>query len=288
MKRLIVNADDFGFTAGVNRAIIEAHQQGIVTSATIMVNMNGFEEAVRLARENPSLGVGLHFNITQGKPVAPAEKIRGLLTNQGEFPGTSTAVARRLLRGGLTANAIATELRAQIEKALDAGLKLTHVDSHKHAHALPQVFAAIMQTIPPYGIGAVRLQRERWRLSGQFRSAKLLKQSLVAAAIALLCPADRERLRVAGIRTTEAFIGITQTGFWTKEWLEQVIDSLPDGVSELMCHPGYVDDDISQIGTRLIASRQQELHLLLLAEIQQRLQSRKVKLINYADLQSVA
>ncbi|HEV2667612.1 MAG TPA: ChbG/HpnK family deacetylase, partial [Blastocatellia bacterium] len=138
-RRLIVNADDFGLTNGVNCAIIEGHTRGLVSSATLMANMPAFDAAVRLAKDHPSLGVGLHFNITQGRPVAGASRVGSLIDDRGEFWGTSTAFLRRMLAGRLKIEEVVIELRAQIEKALNAGLRLTHVDSHKHTHALPQV-----------------------------------------------------------------------------------------------------------------------------------------------------
>ncbi|HZS07574.1 MAG TPA: ChbG/HpnK family deacetylase [Blastocatellia bacterium] len=284
MRRLVVNADDFGFTSGVNRAVIEGHRRGIITSTTLMANMPGFDEAVRLARGNPSLGVGLHFNITQGRPVAPAAQVRSLTDGRGEFPGTSTAVAKRLVTGGLRRAEIVIELRAQIEKALNAGLRLSHVDSHKHTHALPQVFDAIIRTIPDYGIGAVRLQRERWRPGGMLTSPKVVKQGAVALALSQLCRADLVKMRRAGLRTTDAFFGITQTGFWTKQWLARLIENLPEGASELMCHPGYVNEEMRRAGTRLTASREQELRLLTDPEIVALVRNRGVKLVNYAEV----
>jgi hopanoid biosynthesis associated protein HpnK len=287
MRQLIVNADDFGLTRGINRAIIEAHECGIVTSTTIMVNMSGFEEAVQMAKAQPSLGVGLHFNITQGRPVAPIEKVRSLLTRKNEFPGTSTAIARRLLTGGLKTEEVVIELRAQIEKARNAGLKLTHLDSHKHSHALPQVFAAILRTIPDYGIRAVRLQRERTHLSEALKSPAIFKQSAVAAALSLLCRNGQQKMRDSGLFTTDNFYGIAQTGYWTQEWINQLMDSLPEGVSELMCHPGYVDLEMSQAGTRLLHSRQQELHLLVAAESRRLIEARQITLINYSHLPSL-
>lgn len=284
MRRLIVNADDFGLTAGVNRAIIDGHTRGMITSTTLMANMPAFDEAVRLAAEHPTLGVGLHFNITQGRPVAPAAQVRSLLNHRGEFPGTSTEVAKRLLTGGLRRAEVVTELRAQIEKARQAGIRLTHVDSHKHAHALPQVLEAIIDTIPDYGIRAVRLQRERWSSAGLFTSVWIAKQGAVSWLLAQLCRAGTGKLHRAGVRTTDAFFGITQTGFWTKTWLARLIEQLPAGISELMCHPGYVDAEISRAGTRLTSSREQELRLLTDPELLDLLRLRAVKLVNYTEV----
>lgn len=284
MRRLIVNADDFGLTAGVNRAIIEGHTRGMITSTTIMANMPAFDEAVRLAAEHPTLGVGLHFNITQGRPVAPAAQVRSLLNGRGEFPGTSTEVAKRLLTGGLRRAEVVIELRAQIEKALQAGIRLTHVDSHKHAHALPQVLEAIIDTIPDYGILGVRLQRERWSPAGLLTSVWVAKQGAVSLLLGQLCRTGTGKLHRAGVRTTDAFFGITHTGFWTKSWLAGLIERLPAGVSELMCHPGYVDADISRAGTRLTSSREQELRLLTDPELLDLISRHSIKLVNYTEV----
>lgn len=278
MKFLIVNADDFGLTGGVNRAVIEAHTRGILTSTTLMANMPAFEDAVRLAKTHPSLGVGLHFNITQGAPVANASRVRSLLDEHGEFLGTSTALLLRALGGKLHASDIEIELRAQIEKVLNAGLQPTHVDSHKHAHALPPVASVIARVIGDYGIRAVRLPRESWRYDA---SAKWT-QSLGAAGLAQLCRVSAGRLRQAGVKTADAFFGVTQTGFWTKLWLLDLIVRLPDGVSELMSHPGYDDAELGQANTRLRASRANELSLLTDLEVAAAVQEHGVQLISYA------
>lgn len=276
MKYLIVNADDFGLTGGVNRAVIEAHTRGILSSATVMANMPAFADAVRLAKSHPSLGVGLHFNITQGEPVAEASRVGSLLDECGEFLGTSTALLVRLLTRKLRLSEIELELRAQIEKVLQTGLSLTHVDSHKHAHALPPVADVIARVIGDYGIRAVRLPREQWRFD-----ASVVKQSLGAFGLAQLCRVSAGRLRRAGIKTPNAFFGVTQTGFWTKAWLLDLIARLPEGVSELMTHPGYDDAELHQTKTRLRASRATELALLTDEEIVAAVRKQGVRLISY-------
>ncbi len=277
MKYLIVNADDFGLTGGVNRAVIEAHTRGILTSTTLMANMPAFEDAVGLAKLHPSLGVGLHFNITQGAPVAEASRVGSLLDGRGEFLGTSTALLLRALAGKLRAAEVEIELRAQIEKVLQAGLSLTHVDSHKHAHALPPVADVFARVIGDYGIRAVRLPRERWRFD-----ASVVRQSLGAFGLAQLCRVSAGRLRRAGVKTADAFFGVTQTGFWTKAWLLDLIARLPEGVSELMAHPGYDDAELHQTRTRLRASRATELALLTDADIIAAVRECDVRLSGYA------
>jgi hopanoid biosynthesis associated protein HpnK len=277
MKFLIVNADDFGLTSGVNRAVIEAHTRGILTSTTVMANMPAFEDAVRLAKDHPGLGIGLHFNITQGAPIAEAARVRSLLDERGEFLGTSTALLVRSLAGRLRVSEVELELRAQIERVLRAGLQLTHVDSHKHAHALPQVAGVIARVIGDYGIRAVRLPREHWRFDASAKWA----QSLGALGLAQLCRISTGQLRRSGIRTADAFFGVTRTGYWTKSWLLDLIARLPEGTSELMSHPGYEDAELGQIKTRLRASRANELALLTDAEVVAAVRELGVRLISY-------
>jgi len=280
MKFLIVNADDFGLTGGVNRAVIEAHTRGILTSTTVMANMPAFEDAVRLAKAHLSLGVGLHFNITQGAPVADSSSIRSLLDERGEFLGTSTALLFRALAGKLRIPEVEIELRAQIEKVLNAGLPLTHLDSHKHAHALPQVVGVIARVIGDYGIRAVRLPREQWR----FDASAKWTQSFGALGLAQLCRVSDGRLRRSGVRRADAFFGVTQTGCWTKSWLLDLIARLPDGVSELMSHPGYDDAELGQTKTRLRASRADELSLLTDPDVIAAVRERDIQLISYAGI----
>ena len=236
MRRLIVNADDFGLTPGINRAIIEAHTRGIVTSATLMANMPAFDEAVRLAKAHPTLGVGLHFNLTQGRPIVAPEQVPSLLNERGEFLGTSTQLWQRALTRRLQREEIVLEFRAQVEKVLEAGLQLTHVDSHKHAHAIAPVFAAINATLGLYNIRALRLPREPVRWGQACRSLKLLKQALTASALSYLCRDFQRQLDATATRTTAAFFGITQTGCWSKRRAWVLCSRSGDG-SQLRTRP---------------------------------------------------
>jgi hopanoid biosynthesis associated protein HpnK len=283
-KKLIVNADDFGLTTGVNRAIIEGHLRGAITSATVMANMPAFDDAVRLAREHPSLGVGLHFNITQGRPVAEASRVGSLIDGRGEFLGTSTALLKRALTGRLNLEEVAIELRAQIEKAQNASLRLTHVDSHKHSHALPQICETIIRTIGEYGVNALRLPREHWRFDRNAKSFKLVTQSAGAFGISRLCRISENRIRKSGVKTPDFFFGITHTGHWTKPWLIDLIERLPAGSSELMCHPGYEDDELRGVRTRLRESRANELRLLTDPDVAVKLKELRITLINFSGL----
>jgi len=283
-KRLIVNADDFGLTAGVNRAVIEGHTRGVITSATLMANMPAFDAAVRLAKDHLSLGVGLHINITQGRPVADASRVSSLINDRGEFLGTTGAILRRMLAGRLKIEEVVVELRAQIEKAVRAGLRLTHVDSHKHTHALPRICEAIVSTIKDYGINSVRAPRERWRFDRYGESFKLVTQSAGAFGISQLCRVSDARLKKSDVKTPDFFFGVARTGFWTKPWLIDLIERLPAGANELMCHPGYDDAELDGVKTRLRASRANELRLLTDPDVVAKLKESDVKLINFSGL----
>jgi predicted glycoside hydrolase/deacetylase ChbG (UPF0249 family) len=237
-----------------------------------------------LAKTHLSLGVGLHFNITEGRPIADPARIRGLLGANGEFFGSSTQLANRAMLGRLREEEVMIELRAQIERAMSAGIKLTHVDSHKHAHALPPICRVIARTIREYGVGAMRLPRERWRFEPRPDSLKLLGQSARAFALSQVCRTSETALRQTNVKTTASFFGVTRTGFWSRRWLIGLIERLPDGSCELMCHPGYDDDELRGVKTRLRKSRENELRLLTHPDVALKLKEQGVRLINFSDL----
>jgi len=161
MKRLIVNADDFGFTRGVNIGIVRGFKAGIVTSATIMANGDAFEEAVELTRANPGLGIGCHLAIIGGSPIAPASEVPSLVDRAGALPSTLTKLVMKLARDSITSDQIAREFRAQVERVKRAGINITHFDTHKHSHTHPKVMEALAQVAGEFGITRVRNPFER-------------------------------------------------------------------------------------------------------------------------------
>lgn len=237
MASVIINADDFGLCAGVNEGIVKAHREGVLTSATLMANMPGFEQAVALARENPALGVGIHLNLMRGRPVSPPDKVPSLLAPSGLMWGSVYKFLRRLQAGQIVPAEIETELRAQIEKALAAGVPLTHADSEKHLHSIPRVFKAVIKVIPEYGIRRVRSMNE-------LCLSPRLAQAAKSWAIALSCRLMRQRLRESGIITVDRFYGICQSGRMTARRLEGILARLPEGTAEVMVHPGYMTREL--------------------------------------------
>ncbi len=289
MKRLIVNADDFGLTESVNQGILEAHQRGILTSATLLANGATFDSAVALALASPRLGVGVHLNLTDGRPVSDPAGVASLVNGQGSFFGTPWGLLTRILTGKLRLAEVERELRAQIEKVRGAGIAVTHLDAHKHVHMLPPVFPIVLRLAREYGIGA-RLGIERLVGLGRLlrrnagAAGQVLKQYLGARALAVLAVNFREQLRQAGINSPMHFYGIVQTGFLDAAELEAILWNLPEGTSELMCHPGYLDGALREAHTRLLEQRERELDALTRPEIRKLVAALGIQLIDYRDL----
>jgi len=290
MKRLIVNADDFGLSQGINHAIMLGHRQGIITSATLLANGGAFTAAVEMARTAGGLGVGVHLNLTEGQPVSAPSDIPSLVDAQGVFAHTVAQLGRRSLVGSLSLREVERELRAQIEKVLAAGVAVTHLDGHKHVHLVPALCRLVMRLATEYGILGMRCPCESfsaiiWLMRRNSRAAsRLLHQYGVSRGLWLLARRASRACQRAGLRHPSYFYGLTATGWLDAEVLQRLICHLPEGTSELMCHPGYVDDQLRRMPTRLMAQREQELQALVRPEIRQVLAQEGVTLINYRDL----
>lgn len=261
--RLIINADDFGLTPGINRAIAELHDAGAVTSATLMANGPAFDDAVALALARPSLGVGCHIVLVDGTPVSDPSSIPTLLgPNRRTFRNSLGDFALGVLRGAIHQDEIQREALAQIQKLQRAGLTLTHVDTHKHTHLLPRVTRPILRALDQAGIRAIRNPFEpRWAasLGGSTR------RSLFVHALG---PGRRHfeaspPIASRHILTTSGTIGISATGHLNNATLQALLKSIPDGTWELVCHPGYNDADLNAITTRLRTERETERRALL-------------------------
>lgn len=232
LKRLVVNADDFGFTSDVNAGILEAFERGIVRSTTLMANGAAFDDAVRLAREHPELDVGCHLMLVQA-PGLPAN-----------LPELMLALARRRIR-------VYDELAAQVRRMLDAGLRPTHLDTHKHTHLLPPVLEAVC------------------RVAEEFRIPWVRKPFL---------------FRPRGCRTTDHFTGFALTGRLDTRALLRLIHRLRPGTTELLCHPGRCGPELGRARTRLKASRERELEALTAPEVRAALEAAQVQLVSFREL----
>jgi predicted glycoside hydrolase/deacetylase ChbG (UPF0249 family) len=288
MKNLIINADDLGWTAGVNRGIAEAHRNGIVTSASLLANGSAYDDGVRTASELPRLGVGVHLNLSDGKPVAVPKEVRSLLNEAGEFLGGPESLLLRLTTKSLKLSHVEREWDAQIRKVVSDGIRPTHLDGHKHVQMLPGLFAIALRLAKKHSVDAVRISHEssslRAALSNEGESAGVrLKQGVQARGLKFLARDARKMAERAGIATADHFCGIAQTGVLTLQGVRNLLTHLPDGTTELMCHPGYADADLQNSATRLQHSRQAELQILTDKSIRKIVAERGIRLINYAE-----
>ena len=287
MKNLIVNADDLGWTEGVNRGILEAFHHGIVTSTSLLANGAAFAGGVEAALSAPGLGVGVHLNLSDGPPIADRKIVTSLLNDDGNFTGGPESLLLRRARGGLVLAEVETEWDAQIQKVRDAGIAPTHLDGHKHVHMLPGLFEIALRLAKRHGVGAIRVSLETSSLrtalsSGAKQNARVvMKQGVQARGLKLLARDAREQADRAGISTADYFCGIAQTGELTREGVEQLVKILPDGTTELMCHPGYADAALRKTPTRLRDSRQSELEILTDTGIRNLVASLGIRLIDY-------
>jgi predicted glycoside hydrolase/deacetylase ChbG (UPF0249 family) len=245
LKRLIINADDFGFTRDVNEGIVYAHRQGILTATTLMATGPAFEHAVALAREDPGLDVGVHL----------------VLVGAEGYPATPARLAAAVALGRIP---IHDRLAKQVRKILDAGIRPTHLDTHKHTHMLPPVLDAVARIAQEFGIPWVRRPIP-------------LRVPFVRSML-------QRRLIRSGCRTTDHFAGYHITGRYDARGLAAVIRNLADGLTEFMCHPGFCGAELRAAPTRLKDSRRVELDALISAEARQAIQESAVTLISYRDL----
>jgi predicted glycoside hydrolase/deacetylase ChbG (UPF0249 family) len=265
-RRLIVNADDFGFTRDVNEGIVEAHRNGILTATTLMANGNAFDDAIMLARQTPSLDVGCHLVLVQGKSVLDPSR---------DLPATLQELTRALLRRQLP---VYEELAAQVRKISRAGIRPTHLDTHKHTHLMPPVLDAVAQIAHEFRIHWVRRPFD----FGIDTGAKITKGA-VALGMRVVRPGFTRAL--AELRTTDHFTGFQMTGRLCEKSLIATLERLPEGLTEFMCHPGKHGPELVGARTRLKESRQIELAALVSPEVRSIIERHGIQLVNYREIQ---
>jgi hopanoid biosynthesis associated protein HpnK len=287
MKELIINADDFGYTHGVNEGIIRAHRDGILTSATLMANGAAFDDAIERAKANPRLGVGCHLVLTGGNAVAPKETIPSLADSAGRLPPSLPGLVARLSFGTIRSGDIETELSAQLEKIRRSGIELTHVDTHKHTHVHPRVMAAVGRVAGKFGITRVRNPiedlRDSWRTARSENTGLALNMA-ASCAVSSVGSWFQSTARRYGLHSPEHFLGLAITGSISAAALCRLIDTLPDGRTEIMTHPGLCDAELMSTDTRLNQQRETELNGLLSAEARRRAKVNGIRLISYREL----
>jgi hopanoid biosynthesis associated protein HpnK len=291
VRQLIVNADDFGLTAGVNRAIVEAHRDGVVSSATLMASGAVFNDAVEAARALPRLSVGCHVVLTDGAPVSPPGAVDTLLAIRSaepeKFYSSLSAFAARATLGGFDREQLVAEITAQIRKIQATGLEVTHLDSHKHAHIFPEILAAMLRAARICGVPAIRSPFVPMKaiMAQQFAGKRaLLKRYGQVRILNTFARHFRRQTLRAGILAPDGVIGVIETGLLDAILLRQALTSLPEGTWELVCHPGYADADLRAVHTRLIEARERERNLLTSPELKDFLEKQKIRVISYREL----
>lgn len=260
-RRLIINADDFGLTAGVNRAILVLNAAGVLPSATLMATGSAFRDAVHGAFMQPALGVGCHVVLVDGAPVLHAADLPTLAPS-GRFRTSLGAFVRALMMGQIRAEEIEREATAQIQRIRSAGMTVTHLDTHKHTHMFPGVRQPLLGAAQACGIAALRNPFEPvWSRRATLKAPAARRMQV--RALDLLRAPFVQAVRRAGIATTDGAMGVLATGILDAETLRRMLRAMPPGTWELVCHPGYADRALESAGTRLLRSREVEQSALL-------------------------
>ncbi len=271
-RRLIVNADDFGENGAVNAAIIAAHERGIVTSASLIVTGEGFEEAVTLAQSHPDLRVGLHVVLVHGRPCLPPEAIPDLVTAQGTLPYNAPAAGLRWFFTPRVQDQIRREVWAQVERFLSTGLEMDHLNAHLHFHVQPVVFPVLLDVAQAIGVKRMRLPWEPWWISLRLDASDLLTKVGYVLAFGVLSRFYRPRLRAAGIFFPDAVFGLLQTGRVSEHYLLRLIERLPPGIHEFYAHPRL--DTVAGV---------RELHALVSPRVRAALEARGIHRTTYTE-----
>jgi len=270
LKRLVVNADDFGFTTDVNEGIVEAHRNGILTATTLMANGDAFDDAARLAAAHPTLDVGCHLVLVGGRSLlAPYKPL------PASVPELLAAIVLRRIR-------IYDELAAQVRKILAAGIAPTHIDTHKHTHLAPPVLDAVARIAEEFGIAWVRRPFDL-PITAARGAAPWMKRA-TAGSLDFLRSRFHRVLADHHCRSTDHFAGFQLTGRFRTAELVRLMQQLPEGSTEFMCHPGRCREELRRAPTRLKESREMELAALIDPEARRTLAAYGVQLENYRGL----
>lgn len=280
MRELIINADDFGLSSGVNRAVEQAWQQGILTQASLMAGGDAFDEAVVIAKRNPGLQVGLHLTLVQGKPVLPPEKIPGLVAANGYFPDNPVSVGMKLFFDPTIRMQLRCEIEAQILKVKETGLPLSHIDGHLNIQMHPTVFMLLTELMPLHGITSFRITRERLLENLRLDRTRMVGKTLERAIFGTLANFAESAFERQEIETAVEVKGVLNSGCMTEAYLLAMLERLQPGRSEIYFHPGMLPD--AEITRRMPEYKhQEELAALLSPKVRERLQQLDITLTNY-------
>lgn len=279
MPRLIVNADDFGLAPGVNRAVLELHAAEVLSSATMMAQAAATEEAVSMALAMPSLGVGCHIVLVDGTPVSEKSSIASLIDRKtGLLHPAPGSLLKRLYLARIRSAEVEAEAAAQIALLQSYGLRLTHIDTHKHMHMFPPILRPVLRAAKAAGIHSVRNPFEPiWSLNATTNAPELRRAEVVL--LRRFEPKFHRIVEEEGFTTTDGAIGVLATGSLNLATVNALISAMPEGTYEFVSHPGYRDDQLARSNTRLLESREIERNALVAIR-----DYRGIDLISFAEL----
>ena len=283
LRYIIINADDFGRHAEINRAVEEGLVHGCLRSATVMPGGATFAGAIDIARRHEELGLGVHFTLVDGHPILPPEEIPSLVGSEGDFLPDHTALLKRYLKGGVNLEEVRRELAAQLQKIEATGIPISHVDSHQHMHTLPGIIDIVLDLAARAGIRAVRTPRTPL-FAGAFGGLGQLVGRLGLSTLARLaaCKAHRR-----GLLTPDNFAGIVAGEAVSEGELLHLIAHLPQGTTEVMMHPG-MKNDVLQEDSGWQHDFEAELAAILSPRVGEALRKAEVEPVNFRHLSCTA
>jgi len=281
--RLIVNADDFGVSEPVNQAIIRAFNEGVLTSASLMVTGAAFEQAVMLAKENPGLAVGIHLVTVVGRSALPRSEIPSLVDQDGNFSNNPTAAGLKYYFSPRARRQLRRELAAQFEKFHSTGLPLSHIDGHLHLQVHPVIFNIALELGEKYGARRMRVPVEERRLALEFDRRDLVRKTIHSLLFGGLGLYMKKKLRRRGFTFPEHVYGNLQSGRMSEKYFLYVLDTLSADTSEIYFHPACFRD-----GKLLTADEHQcsiEFDALMSGLVKQRIDELGVALTTYSEIE---
>lgn len=281
LKKLIINADDFGLHETVNLGIIQGHTAGFVTSTTIMANGNAFNHAVELGVANQKLGIGVHLTLVGAKPVCAPDQVQSLVDIEGNLPSQYPQFLLKYIKGQISLADINRELRAQVQKVVDTGIQITHLDSHQHMHIVPGIINITMDIAKDFGIKAIRTPAEPYFFQGGYPSTPM--RFIARGGLTLLSQLAARKIKNYGLVMPEHFFGMLAGCNMREEYLLTIIENLPDGVSEIMMHPGSNNEIVNTMYNWNLHG-QEELAAITSDHVGRLLAARKINLISFRDL----
>jgi hopanoid biosynthesis associated protein HpnK len=269
-KRLIVTADDFGLTEGINDGIVEAHSRGIVTRASIIANGEAFEHAVLLSKQFIDLKIGIHLTLVAETPINQPDKIKSLIASNGKFVLNYKAFLSRYIMRKITLDEVYLEWESQIQEVLNSGININHIDSHQHLHMLPGLFNIAVALAHKYQINKIRMLHHDIVSIQNFKALILTSLSF----------ANKKKIKRSGIAFADNFLGLKYSGHLDENIILKLLYNIPAGTTEMMCHPGYADNIYYQKYTNWNYEPDIELKALVSKRVKEKIISCNIKLIS--------